>query len=105
MSKLDYYQTHDNGGRPYRVEYDSSHFSIYSLTPESKEETLVLNGVYEKKWIGDNILNDPHYAPREQEKGNSLLLRDRSGKYLFIGHRVVLFDVGDDEIIDYYSPV
>lgn len=106
MAGLHTYKTHDNGGQPYRVEYNSTHFDIYALSnSEIKEDTLVLNGKYEQIWVGDNLLSDPHYSPRGQGKGNSILIRNRSGKYIFIGHRITLFEMSEDQIVTYYSPI
>jgi len=106
MAGLHTYKTHDNGGRPYRVEYNSTHFDIYALSnSEVKEDTLVLHGDYEQIWVGDNLLNDPYYSPKGQGKGNSILIRDYSGKYIFIGHRITLFEIKKDKLVTYYSPI
>ena len=37
--------------------------------------------------------------------GNSILIKERKGKYIYIGERIASFQLQDDDIVEYLSPI
>ncbi len=97
------YQTHDNGNRPFLVidsgnkvnvyrqkyNFDTDSYDLYKKIFESKYDEII---------IGKNS-NNPLYS--EPFTGNSILLRLKK-EYIFIGERIISFQLIDDENIKKY---
>ena len=71
-----------------------------------EKTTKVLTTPYERIFVGDNLLKDPHYEEAGWAKGNSLLLQISDKRYVYVGDCVFSFEpVDGDVIMKYYSPV
>jgi hypothetical protein len=107
-AKGKHYDTHDNGGRPYRVYVDGSNVRIYSLLEDSQEDKLIksltVKGVHIGKSTGK--ADGADHRPSEANKflGNSVLLHVSGKKYMFIGHKMYEFDM-DDAVDSYFSKI
>lgn len=105
------YETHDNGGRPFRVVYDDSNKRVAILTLDiRKSEYTILVKEYkhvEKLWVGKSPLNPTSkYSGGYGKKfdGNSILIQLPNRKYVFVGDRVYEFQTVEP-ITKYYSTV
>lgn len=106
------YTIHDNGGRPFVV-YDAKtkvivYKQIYEYSGDEykliKSEKL-FEIPYEKIFVGSKFDGNKYLQNGTYIKGNSILLKLKNTKYMYIGHEIYTFDVEkDDEIIKYYSP-
>lgn len=97
------YFTHDNGGRPFRVELNETNVMIY------KEETdeLICNFEPESVFIGKSPHNKTtRYGGDDGPffDGNSILLKMEGYKYIYIGEVIYSFSCCH-EIAEYVSPV
>ena len=107
------YMIHDNGGRPFIVDDTKSEKNavVYKTKYVEKGDTYerstkVLTTPYERIFVGDNLLKDPHYEEVGWAKGNSLLLQISENKYVYVGDCVFSFEpVDEDTLVKYYSPV
>ena len=98
------YETHDNGGRPFRVDIDGRKVTVWKnidgefrhLKDFTADEVFV--GKKSPKGGYDGL------KPKEAE-GNSILLRIGS-KYVFLGHEIYEFAPIPGDVIDvYYSDI
>jgi hypothetical protein len=113
MTRVTKYMIHDNGGRPFIVEDTKSEKNVVVYKTKYVEKgdnyekrAKVLTTPYERIFIGDNLLKDPHYEEVGWAKGNSLLLQISSERYVYVGDCVFSFEpVDEDTIVKYYSPV
>lgn len=74
-----------------------------NIVPSKCEKILELP--YEKVFIGDNAVEyrDPSNV---RSPGNSILVKDSSGLYTFIGHKIYSFTpIEGDTIVKYYSHI
>lgn len=70
------------------------------------DSKLLDNVPYEKVFIGDNDLECERFAPKGKFPGNTILIKESSGRYTFIGHEIYSFTPLDGDVIEtYYSPV
>lgn len=103
-----HYDTHDNGGRPYRVYVDESKVSIYSLLEDSQEDKLIKSITVKEVYIGKSTgkADGADHRPSEAKKflGNSVLLHVTGKKYMFIGHKIYEFDM-EDTVDSYFSKI
>lgn len=105
------YLIHNNGSRPFQVVIEDGKVKVYEMnvSEDQKDATDGQKPVYhitpQHIWVGDNYMAIPLYAPRGSDVGNSILLQIRKSNYVFIGHEIFSFDTGNDEIIEYYSPI
>lgn len=116
------YLTHDNGGRPFRVNIRGDTLNIYKTDPKEYiwdfeydivnvmeyYSYLVKSYKVDRIWIGDDSY-DP-YDPIASEKiGNSVLARIWSNSvnptYIFVGNKIYTFQTDNDQINEFYSPV
>ena len=107
-AKGKHYDTHDNGGRPYRVYVDGSKVSIYSLLEDSQEDKLIKSLTVKEVYIGKSTgkADGADHRPSEAKKflGNSVLLHVSGKKYMFIGHKMYEFDM-EDAVDSYFSKI
>lgn len=98
----------DNGSHPYQVYDYGSRADIYAykFDRDSNEEVfnkLLLSVPYNKLFAGDNALKLKDYG---SGKGNSVLLLQKNGKYIYIGDGIREFSTKDGDVIQkYYSPI
>ena len=101
------YYVHDNGGRPFMVEFNNKSVKIFKRSSQTDYKCSPKNYtelVYEiKKFIGVWRGYDSSWHSRDHpQHGNSILVKISKNEYVFIGSEVYKF-VTDDEIIDYIS--
>lgn len=66
----------------------------------------VLDVPYEKVFIGDNDLKCERWEPKGKFPGNTILVKESSGRYTFIGWEIFSFTPLDGDVIEtYYSPI
>lgn len=103
------YSIHDNGGKPFIVYDLGRSVDIYTQVFDEKEDkykesVFFKNVPYEKIHIGDNPKGFGYAEPGT--KGNSILLEQKGGKFLFIGWKIQEFRlIKDDQPVRYYSPI
>lgn len=98
------YETHDNGGRPFRVTVRGTKVSV--VKTETPEKPL-LDFTVKKTFVGKKSPTGGYdgLTPKEAE-GNSLLFQVSGGKYVFIGHEIFSFSpVEGDTIQEFYSNI
>ena len=114
--RITQYMIHDNHGRPFIVDDTKSEKNavVYKTKVidedarvwEYEKATKIFTTPYERIFIGDNLLKDPHYEEVGWAKGNSLLLQISDKKYVYVGDCVFSFEpVDEDTLVKYYSPV
>eukprot|EP01124_Arcella_intermedia_P033303 TRINITY_DN7950_c0_g1_i1.p1 TRINITY_DN7950_c0_g1~~TRINITY_DN7950_c0_g1_i1.p1 ORF type:complete len:158 (+),score=13.89 TRINITY_DN7950_c0_g1_i1:74-547(+) len=93
--KVERYETHDNGGRPFLVEVSPKLVEAFLLG----QQRLVLHlEDYKRVFIGDH--------PSGPYPGNTLLVQTSDNKYTYVGESIYVFRVEDgDQIVEYHSPV
>lgn len=90
------YDIQHNGGRPYTVHDYGNRVDIY------KRENKIMSIPYKKLFPGANPLKLPGYG--KSKKGNTILILQKNGKYIYIGDGIYEFETSD--VIDnYYSPI
>ena len=105
------YMIHDNRDRPFIVDDTKSEknavvYKTKLVDDEYERGTKILTTSYERLFVGDNLMKDPHYEEVGWAKGNSLLLQISDKHYIHVGDCVFSFEpVEDDTIVKYYSPV
>jgi hypothetical protein len=104
------YSMLDNGSKPFVADVSPSRVEIYRQTfirdGEYVRNKKVVDTSYNKIFIGDNLLKDPHAAPKGMYPGNSILICTGKGKYIYAGDMIYSFETKDgEEIKKYYSPV
>jgi len=105
------YITHDNGSRPFSVNIKNKEVNIYKrFNDDSSEEydDLITTYNFQKVFIGKSPLNkmtefSEGYGP--DFDGNTVLIKLNNSKYVYIGDGIYEFDIENDKIIDYISPV
>lgn len=105
MVLLREFETHNNGGRPYRVIIRGNHVEV--LNNEEEPNFPISSFNCSKVFIGKSYLNDMTRFSGgygSEFDGNSILLHLENNKYIFIGHRIFLFE-SLSPIIDFKSPV
>lgn len=111
-TKGKFYDTHDNGGRPFRVVVDGTKVTIYKdANIGTFEETadysklikeLTVKEVYVGKSTGKAEGAD--HGPEQARffLGNSILLHVSGNRYVYIGTEVYEFTM-DDKVDEYFS--
>ena len=111
------YKTHDNGGRPFRVEIQGNDVKVFKNMDDfefvdgkvveiSRPEKLIQEFQADKIFVGKKSPGGGYngLTPKEAE-GNSILLQ-MGAKYIFIGHEIVEWTpVQGDMIEAYYSNI
>lgn len=113
-NKTETYFTHDNGGRPFKVELHDKTVKIYKhvITDtndnhENPEYKLVLTYKVKDYFVGLSPKNEMTlFSGGHGSKftGNSILLHIDNNDYIFVGERIFSFK-SMSEIIKYVSPV
>lgn len=102
MSTTQIFLTHDNGGRPFRVEINENKVEVFT----TEDDKCVLTVTAQKVFIGESLHKVEHtiryYGP--EFSGNSILLQLSPNVYQFIGHIIFTFYT-QHEIVDFVSPV
>jgi hypothetical protein len=99
------YFTHDNGGRPFYVQVRGpaeGGIQVRALSGADTYGRIVLRlPHYKQVWIGENT---GRYANKREgaARGNSVLVRVNSNKYIYIGHRIAEF-TAPDEIREFHG--
>lgn len=100
-----YYDTHHNGGRPFRVFIDGKKVSIYNGPDYSKlVKELKVKEIYIGKSTGKAAGADHLPAQAKQFVGNSLLLHVSGNKYIHVGVEVYEFEI-EGKVENYFSMV
>ena len=104
------YMIHDNYSVPFIVDVAPGKATVFKTTFEENKEfkkaAVVKEIAYKQIWIGDNMLGGKYYAKKDQYKGNSILIQAASGKYIYVGHKMMEFSLQPgDTVIKYNSPV
>jgi hypothetical protein len=95
------YNIHDNGGNPFKVWVKGN--DVIVKKPQWKKDKIVsyvpvLNVSNPLNiWIG----KDTHFG----EDGNTILVRKSCNRYMYIGERIHEFNLPDDVIKEYVSPL
>jgi len=87
-----YYDTHDNGSRPFRVMINGSHVTIYKNPDKNPNEKIKEFNV-KKVFIGKS---------KNKFAGNTILLHVSGKKYVYIGAEIYEFEMEDD-VETYFS--
>lgn len=85
-----------NGGHPYTVHDYGNRVDVY------KNNNKLMSFSYKAIFPGANPLKLPGYGI--SKKGNTVLLLQKNGKYIYIGGGIYEFEI-DDVIKNYYSPI
>lgn len=101
------YFTHDNGGRPFKVEVDTENKNIVIY---DEDGYFGDDGVYVDQYPCP-ILKIPSYekifigeSHGDFGLGNSILIKIKNNIYIYVGEYIYSFEI-DDEIINYESPI
>ena len=97
QEKSKIYITHDNGYRPYLVDVNSTRVNI-SINKTKKILGIIPLDDIDFIFIG--ISENMKWS-----EGNSVLLKCKNNRYIFIGHIIYEFTTNKDDIISYYSYV
>jgi hypothetical protein len=100
------YETHDNGGRPFRVEIDGRKVTVWKNIDGDGEFRHLKDFTVDEVFVGKKSPKGGYdgLKPKEAE-GNSILLRIGS-KYVFLGHEIYEFaPIPGDTIDVYYSDI
>jgi hypothetical protein len=105
-----FYEIHDNGGRPFVVEVNSTKKEVEVFLNEWMEGGSYIKGksIYHTRYkvifIGENKAPDREWI--KEDKGNSILLHVSGSTYVYIGSDILSFQTHDGEKIKrYYSPI
>jgi hypothetical protein len=88
------YFTHDNGGKPFKVNISNESINVFNNETEKKLLTI-------KNYVKVFIGNDPEYPG---SKGNSILVRVNEENYVYIGTSIYQFKP-KEKILKFYSPL
>jgi hypothetical protein len=112
LNKPKIYFTHDNGGRPFKIEVSLNNVTINVIdedkTNEQKAHYKLYDSLNAKKiFIGKSPLNEmTEFSGGHGKKfdGNTILLEIGNNKYKFIGDNIFTFS-SYAKIVKYVSPV
>ncbi len=101
------YEIHDNGGRPFIVEVHPDHVIVHKQDYDFDTEAYlppkkILKRAYKHIFIGDK---SPFQRPVNWNPnfvGNTLLLQQENGKYIFIGPSIEEFRAEKGDTIEHY---
>jgi hypothetical protein len=103
--KFKKYYTHFNGTRPYLVEVNKKVVRIYEQSNNYKDYTFKKEYKVLKVYIGKTQLTEFSTENQKVFDGNTILLKIRKSKYVYISYDIEEFSTPNDDIISYYSPV
>lgn len=93
--------THDNGGRPFAIKLIGNQVHVFEFDRDNDKEELYIIGKVPIKNKSDLMIGiDNEY----KFNGNSVLIRLKQNKYLFIGSNIYELTT-NDKILKYFSPV
>lgn len=105
------YETHDNGGRPFKVEIDPEENNNTVVRVYYKNEEMQLEPIVtfdaKKVFVGKSPINNmTNFSGGHgfEFDGNSILLELNENQYEFIGDKIFSF-TSLNKIVDYISPV
>ena len=103
-----FYLIHDNGGRPFLVVVVPNNIKIYKCDNDDiidpYNELVVTIPLYHKIYIGRDKECDDECGTFFSD-GNSILVHVNDNKYIYIGSIIIEFEIDDDIIISYFSPI
>lgn len=103
------FETHYNNDRPYLVKVYSDLIEVYRQECDLENDRVcttrnkVFVSPYKEIFYGDNDLSPPNTPKKGDSYGNSILIRLKSGEYVYIGDRMYAFKVFPNDKIQYYS--
>ena len=107
--KVQTYEIHDNGSRPYIVYTFGNRVHVYYTTYDTKTDTTnvqdkIMDIQYKKLYIGaDKPKSKWNPASKDWGLGNSILVQKLNNTYVHIGAGIYTFTARhDDTIVDYY---
>lgn len=102
------YCVHDNGGRPFKVIVKSGKIYLQENPMQEcqseasaeidRDHCIMKIKDYLGYWTGFD-------SSQEQDHGNSILIKKSDNKYIFVGLEIYEFEVNNDTIIDFVSPI
>ena len=103
------YRIYDNGGRPFRVQYNTANkeFTVtrWNTGSPGGYNERVHSGKFLKVFVGeDTNTSSSSKKKRKVCRGNSMLFMLKHGKYMYVGSEIYVF-MAKDEIVSYHSPV
>lgn len=105
------YKIHDNGGTPFTVSLNGSNAVVtrwnYDWNADKPVKgPVVLETEYMKAWVGRNKRKYDGYLDESGQLGNSILLATGPRRFIWIGWKILQFELGaGEEITDFDSPV
>lgn len=93
------YETHDNGGRPFRVDVSPT---TVSVTVQSTGKSAGQFAV-QRTWVGADPLRLGPEKFKPWMLGNSVFAELTDGRYLFVGDRVFTFSPMKGDSIDIFQ--
>lgn len=105
------YKIHDNGGTPFTVSLNGSKATVTRWdfdwnADKSVRGPVVLETEYHHAWIGKNKRKYDGYWDESGQLGNSILLAVGSHKFVWIGWKILQFELGaGEEVTDFDSPI
>ena len=116
------YFIHNNGGRPFLVYTDMNNVYIYKVDNKFNENYIIEDKYYwrlyshlvkkyfnvTKVFIGKSKLNEITKRSGmygREFNGNSILIHVTDNKYIYIGNQIFSFDLTNDSILKYHSPI
>ncbi len=92
------YAIHDNGGRPFVVNVSRDVVTVTARPGALGAAGRILStDYYRGVFVGVDPVEGMH--------GNSVLVQEDDGRYLYIGSEVYRFETDDDTIVEYVSPI
>jgi len=97
------YYTHDNGGRPFRVDIVKDTLKVYKADVDEQyySKTPAYTTTVTRVWVGRHV-----YGKTERMAlGNAILAHIKGRKYVFVGDRVVEFQlpITFNHVTEFYS--
>jgi hypothetical protein len=103
------YQTHYNNDRPFLVKVFPEYVEVYQQECTSEGCTTrnkILVSDYKEIFYGDIQPAGPNTPKKGDQYGNTILLRLKTGEYVYIGDRIYSFKISPGDRIQYYtSPI
>lgn len=109
------YYTHDNGGKPFKVDVDGKNVKIYMFVENSEDKSeesidgdysmCILTFESDIVFIGESPnIEMSRYSHGPKYDGNSILLHIKNNEYVFIGTKIFSFEALST-IVNFVSPV
>jgi hypothetical protein len=101
VKKKDLYMMHDNYNNPFAIQLIGKQVYIYEVDTKDKKENFFLIGkvpIRNKNDVMIGIDNNHKFH------GNSVIIKLKNNKYIFIGYAIYEFQTTDN-ILNFYSPI